>query len=123
MLLDTHLLLWSLFDTARISEPAASLMKDASTSAIVSVVNFWEIAIKRSTGKLSAPDDLPDLILELGHEIMLINPNHAWIAGALPLHHRDPFDRLLIAQAQVENLPILTHDRMFEQYDVLVIRA
>ena len=123
VLLDTHLVLWSLLDTQRIGGEAAEVLKRPGTAVVVSVVNLWEISIKRTSGKLSAPEDLPDRIRRLGHEILPITAEHAWTAGGLAPHHRDPFDRLLVAQAQVEDIPLITHDRQLERYDVRIIRA
>ena len=123
VLLDTHLVLWTLFDLDRIGGEAVPLLKRAETAIVISAVSFWEISIKRATGKLVAPDDLPAIILSMGHEILDVTPDHAWRAGALPRFHADPFDRLLVAQSQVERLPLVTHDRQLESYDVRIIRA
>jgi PIN domain nuclease of toxin-antitoxin system len=123
VLLDTHLVLWTLFDLDRIGGDAARLLKEAETAVVISAVTLWEISIKRATGKLAAPDDLPAIIRSLGHEILDVTPDHGWSAGALPRFHADPFDRLLVAQSQVERLPLVTHDRQLERYDVRIIRA
>lgn len=88
---------------------------------LVSVASFWEISIKAALGKLGTPEDLPRRVEELGFESLAIAVEHAWAVRRLPHHHRDPFDRLLIAQAQVEGLPILTADPAFDAYDVKVI--
>ncbi len=79
---------------------------------------MWEITVKRALGKLTAADDLPDRILEGGFEWLDVSSRHAWQVGALAPHHRDPFDRLLIAQALVEGLPIVTADARFAAYGV-----
>jgi PIN domain nuclease of toxin-antitoxin system len=76
------------------------------------------MAIKRSLGKLTAPDDLPDRISNEGFSWLTVSPGHAWEARRLPTHHRDPFDRLLVAQALIERLPILTTDPRFQPYGV-----
>ena len=86
-----------------------------------SAVNIWEIAIKRSIGKLDAPDDLIERAEEAGAELLSITPRHALAVGELPFHHRDPFDRLLIAQARLERCAIVTGDRAFPKYDVPVV--
>lgn len=88
---------------------------------MVSIASLWEIAIKSALGKLQAPDDLPQRVEELGFELLGITVEHAWAVRHLPHHHRDPFDRLLIAQAQVEQLPIVSVDPAFAAYDVAVI--
>lgn len=89
--------------------------------AAVSTASLWEIAIKVAIGKLEAPDDLPQHVEGLGFELLPVTAEHAWRVRDLPRHHGDPFDRLLIAQAQLERLPILTADSAFEAYDVAVV--
>jgi PIN domain nuclease of toxin-antitoxin system len=89
--------------------------------ALISTASLWEIAIKKALGKLEAPDDLPQRIEDLGFELLSITPEHAWHVRTLPHYHRDPFDRLLIAQAQVEQLSIVTADSDFDAYDVTVL--
>lgn len=119
MLLDTHALLWYVLgDRERIGGPLQKRIE--SGPSIVSVASFWEIAIKSATGKLVAPDDLPALVESLGFEVLAVASEHAWAVRNLSHHHRDPFDRLLIAQAQIERLPILTADPAFAAYDVEV---
>jgi PIN domain nuclease of toxin-antitoxin system len=123
VLLDTHVLLWSLEEPTRIGAPAKAAFRDTVTEIVVSVVNFWEIAIKRRLGDLNAPDDLPDRVHRLGHRVLNVEEQHAWHVRSLPLYHGDPFDRLLVAQAQIEDLTLVTHDRILERYDVRIIRA
>lgn len=120
MLLDSHALLWFVAgDQKRIDKALrARIEADATT---ISTASLWEIAIKASLGKLDAPDDLPKRVEQLGFELLPVTSDHAWQVRHLPFHHRDPFDRLLIAQAQVELLPILTADPAFNAYDVTVI--
>jgi PIN domain nuclease of toxin-antitoxin system len=88
---------------------------------LVSAVVLWEVAIKRQLGKLDAPADLFDQLLGAGVELLPISPRHADRVGTLPLHHRDPFDRLLIAQADCDRLALVTGDREFDRYGVPVI--
>jgi PIN domain nuclease of toxin-antitoxin system len=123
VLLDTHVLLWSLEEPTRIGAPARDAFRDTAAEVVVSVVSLWEIAIKRRLGDLNAPDDLPDRIHRLGHRVLNVEERHAWHVRNLPLHHGDPFDRLLVAQAQIEDLALVTHDRILERYDVRIIRA
>lgn len=85
------------------------------------MASLWEIAIKVALGKLDVPDDLPERVRQLGFELLPIASDHAWRVRSLPHHHGDPFDRLLIAQAQLEQLPIVTADAAFDDYDVVVI--
>lgn len=99
-LLDRHPLLWALADDERLS---ASLRTDLARNASrfgVSDVSLWEMAIKRSTGKLRIPDDLPRVVADLGFHQVPITRAQVWAVGDLPLYHRDPFDRLLVAQAR-----------------------
>lgn len=120
LLLDTHVLLWyALGDRARISRSLQARIE--AGPAIVSVASLWEVAIKVGLGKLEAPADLPERLEALGFELAPIVADHAWRVRSLPLHHRDPFDRLLIAQAQIERLPIVTADTNFDAYDVTVV--
>ena len=88
----------------------------------MSVASVWEMAVNRALGELAVPDDLPGRILDEGFTWLPISPDHAWHVGALPMHHRDPFDRLLIAQALVERLPVVTSDAGFAPYGVAVRR-
>jgi len=120
MLVDTHALLWWLSDDAALSPAAREALADPANEPFVSAVSVWEIAIKRSLGKLTAPEDLPDLIVDEGFSWLPITPLHAWQVRALPVHHRDPFDRLLVAQAISEQLPIITADARFNDYGVEV---
>jgi PIN domain nuclease of toxin-antitoxin system len=120
MLVDTHALLWWLSDDAALSAPARTAIADPANEPLVSAATVWEIAIKRALGKLTAPDDLPDLIVDEGFSWLPITPSHAWQVRELPAHHRDPFDRLLIAQATSEHLPIITGDARFNDYGVEV---
>jgi PIN domain nuclease of toxin-antitoxin system len=120
VLLDSHFLLWFLAGNRRRIGKALRIRIETEP-AIVSVASLWEIAIKLELGKLEAPDDLPALIQEAGFGILPITIEHAWRVRELPSHHRDPFDRMLIAQAQVEREPILTADRVFAGYDVTLV--
>jgi PIN domain nuclease of toxin-antitoxin system len=122
LLLDTHVLLSLLFADGRITPRAHEAMERPDSQLIVSAVSVWEIAIKRSSGKLDAPDDIIDRIEESGAELLAITARHAHAVGALPCHHRDPFDRLLIAQAQLEGCAIVTSDAAFSAYDLPVVR-
>ena len=122
-LLDSHVLLWSLEQPHRIRASARSIMAQPGASFVVSVATVWELAIKQGLGQLRASANLPDLIRKIGHEILPVSIEHAWQVRMLPAHHHDPFDRLLVAQSQVENIPLITHDRQLERYDVRIIRA
>ncbi|HEY5287832.1 MAG TPA: type II toxin-antitoxin system VapC family toxin [Solirubrobacteraceae bacterium] len=121
LLLDTHALLALLSSDYPLSSQAEEAMERADTQLLVSVVSVWEIAIKRAIGKLEAPEDLLARIDETETEILSITARHANATGELPLHHGDPFDRLLIAQAKLEGCAILTRDRTFAAYSVPVV--
>lgn len=121
LLFDTHALLAFLSGDYELSPGARTAVERPGASVIGSAVNVWEIAIKRSIGKLDAPDDLIERAEEAGVELLSITPRHAHAVGELPLHHRDPFDRLLIAQARLERCAIVTGDRAFPAYDVPVV--
>lgn len=123
ILLDTHALLWALADVGRLSKPTSALLRDTSNEVFFSAASVWEIAIKRNLGKLRVPEQLPRIAAERAFTGLPISMVHAEEAGALPLHHRDPFDRMLIAQARVESLTLLTDDSRVAGYDVRCMRA
>jgi len=120
-LLDTQVLLWALSADERL--PAwlgEAISRDAGAFG-VSDVSLWEIAIKRSTGKLRAPDDLPDVVAEVGFHQVSITRGQVWAVRDMPFHHRDPFDRLLVAQARDLGTPLVTADQAMVAYDVPVL--
>ena len=104
----------------RLSQVATDLL-DGKTEVIVSAVSIWEVAIKRSIGKLEAPPDLLAQLTRAGLQPLAISAAHADRVGSLPLHHRDPFDRLLIAQAQLEAVSLVSADGPMRRYEVEVI--
>jgi PIN domain nuclease of toxin-antitoxin system len=117
MLLDSHALLWFVAgDRKRIGKALRARIEAEATT--VSAASLWEIAIKSALGKLDTPDDLPERVEGLGFEILPVTAEHAWRVRELPRHHGDPFDRLLIVQAQVERLAIFTADSALDAYDV-----
>jgi PIN domain nuclease of toxin-antitoxin system len=118
ILLDTHILLWWLADDPLLPGPASATISDADTSVLVSAATAWEIAIKKAAGRLDAPDDLPDALAANNFDTLAITAAHALATGELPAHHSDPWDRMLIAQAQAEDLALVTVDRRFSDYDV-----
>ena len=120
LLIDTHALLWWLTDDPALSPAARTAIAEPANEPFVSAASLWEIAIKRSLGKLAAPEDLPDSISQEGFALLAISAQHAWRVGDLPMHNRDPFDRLLVAQALIERLPIITADARFSGYGVEV---
>ncbi len=123
LLLDTHVLLWWLDDSPALSEAARSAIADANNLIIVSAVVIWEIRIKQALGKLDISADFYEVIQNQGFEIIPITPDHAYAVGDLPMHHRDPFDRMLIAQAISEGFAVITHDGAFRRYPVSVVET
>lgn len=121
LLLDTHVVLWSLGDVGRLSPAARDVIASGGVPVHVSSASIWEIAIKRRSGKLKAPDDLVAQIAEAGFEELSISHRHADLAGALPPHHRDPFDRMIVAQARCEGMTIVSHDERIAAYGVRVL--
>lgn len=122
LLLDTHCWLWMRGEPARLSETSLELLRDPGSELSLSAVSAWEIAIKYAAGKLRLPEP-PSIFVErrIQEDRLLALPIshlHALRAGELPPHHSDPFDRLLIAQAQLERLTLLTADRELAKYDV-----
>ncbi len=118
---DSQVVLWHVLDDPRLGSEPTALIEADDAEVLISIASLWEIAIKKALGKLEAPDDLHERVEQLGFGLLQVAPEHAWHVRALPRHHRDPFDRLLIAQAQVERLPILTADPAFDAYDVTVL--
>jgi PIN domain nuclease of toxin-antitoxin system len=118
VLLDTHILLWWLADDPRLPTAVAAVIADRDTDVLVSAATAWEISIKQATGRLEAPDDLLDAIAANEFETLAITAKHAMAAGHLPTRHADSFDRMLIAQAQIEALTLITVDRRFSEYEV-----
>lgn len=122
-LLDTHVLFWALAEVARLTPPVRTILDAPGTRICVSVVSAWEMRIKSALGKMTLPDDLPAQLAAARFDVLTITLAHALAAGALPPHHRDPFDRMLVAQAQVGGLTLVTHDARMRPYDVAVLWA
>ena len=123
LLLDTCVLLWWLDNPDLLSKEASTAIKDPDNQMIVSVVSVWEIAIKKTLGKLESPDNLKEVIADAEFELMPIDYEHAWQVKDLPSHHRDPFDRLLVSQAQIERLTLVTRDPKLKVYNVPILEA
>lgn len=125
VLLDTHTFLWWLDDDRRLSRKARSLIAGAGTAVFVSSASAWELAIKVALGKLrddqGALERFPALLVERGMTELPITIAHAVLAGTLPRLHRDPFDRMLVAQGRLEAMPIVTNDPVFRKYEASVI--
>jgi len=127
VLVDTHVWIWSLADPNRLTPECRRLLSSSRNVIYLSAVSAWELAIKDALGKIELPEPVetyvPTRMARQGITALPITHTHALTVSTLPPHHRDPFDRLLIAQAIVERLPILTADTAFDRYDVEVIRA
>lgn len=121
LLLDTHAALWWLGDDDRFGAEAARQLDDDTNHVLLSAAVVWEVAIKRALGKLRAPTDMVLVMLGAGVQPLPIKLEHAAAVEALPTHHRDPFDRMLIAQATVEDATIVSRDEVLRQYDVETI--
>jgi PIN domain nuclease of toxin-antitoxin system len=124
-LLDTSVWLWSVTTPLRISEEGRNLLDSGHEELYLSAVSAWEISIKWASGKLHLPDRparyVPKFLAVQGIQPLPITHTHALAVSELALHHRDPFDRLLIVQAQIEDMTILTADRAFKEYDVQIL--
>jgi len=127
LLVDTHVMLWLLSDPDRLDHSAVQALRSPDNEVLVSVASLWEIAIKSATGKLrlpAAPDEwLPGEIASASLEVLDIGARHALTAGALPRHHHDPFYRMLVAQALVENLTLVTRDARLAAYGAALMPA
>ena len=127
VLLDTHVWLWMLGAPRRIAQRSRELLDSADNELVLSAASTWEIAIKYASGRLPFPGDpealVPTMMAETRVAPLEVSHAHSLRVARLPLHHRDPFDRLLIAQAQIERVPIMTADPHFGAYDVEVIAA
>lgn len=120
LLLDTHIFLWWRGEPAKVRTEVRSAIATADL-VFVSAASAWEAAIKVSLGRLELPDTIEAGVLASGFEKLLITFSHAERAAGLPPHHKDPFDRMLVAQAQAEGLTLVTHDRLLEQYEVEIL--
>ncbi len=123
ILLDTHILLWWLADDARLSEKARALIADQANQITVSAATAWEVVIKKALGKLSIDGDLEQEIGRQGFAMLPVTFAHATEISSLPAIHRDPFDRMLVAQARIENLRLLTVDQNILRYPANVIEG
>ncbi|GAA3383033.1 type II toxin-antitoxin system VapC family toxin [Cryptosporangium minutisporangium] len=120
LLLDTHVALWALAAPDELSDEFLDRLRH-DPDIYLSPVTLWEITIKQAARMLAGPADLAELVRDLGFRELPITHSHALLAGRLPLHHRDPFDRVLVAQATVEGLTLATRDEHIPKYDVAVL--
>jgi PIN domain nuclease of toxin-antitoxin system len=122
LLLDTHVLLWWLTDSPELSDDLKDQI-ETELEVYVSSATVWELSIKKTAGKLKLPDDLTGWVARSGLSELPIRLPHGDLAGRLPQIHRDPFDRVLIAQALTEKLTLVTRDGIIHRYDVPVLKA
>lgn len=122
-MLDSHVLLWALADVSRLREGSRGLIADSNNYVVVSAVSVWELRIKSALGKLSVPDALEEATRRSGFVELPITFDHAKRAAGLPAVHGDPFDRMLVAQAQIEGFEIVTRDLRLREYGVRVVAA
>jgi PIN domain nuclease of toxin-antitoxin system len=122
LLLDTHVVLWWLADDPELADQIKDRL-DHEPDVRVSAATIWEIGIKQALGKITAPADLPERVRDSGFRELPISFSHAVAAGRLPMIHKDPFDRMLVAQARCESLTLVTRDANCGQYDVPILRA
>ena len=121
LLLDTHAALWWLADDDRIGDEVARQLTDDSNQVLISAVVVWEVAIKRSLGKLEAPKAIGPTLVQAGAQPLPVTIEHAAAVENLPWVHRDPFDRLLVAQALTEDAALVSCDEPFSQYGVSIV--
>lgn len=121
LLLDTHAALWILTDDERLSDNVWRHITDSSNLVLLSAASVWEIAIKRALGKLAAPDECLALLLDTGVTALSVSAEHAASVEQLPAHHRDPFDRILIAQAIAEGAALVSCDPKLRPYGVTLV--
>ena len=120
VLLDTHVLLWWLADDAALSLRGRALLESTGNVLFVSAVSIWELRIKQALGKIELPSDFAEVLEAQGFEALPVTIAHAHALSGLPMHHRDPFDRMLVAQASSDGLTLATHDEHLTRYSVAV---
>ena len=123
LLLDTHVLLWWLNDEPKLSKKSKAAIAEGKNLVFVSAVVVWEIRIKEALGKLEIPRNFRSVLESQPFEMLDMTVEHAHAVKDLPVHHRDPFDRMLIAQAKVEGFTLLTHDARLKKYKVSLMEA
>ncbi len=124
LLLDTHIALWALTDDPRLTSQARAAILDADNHVSVSAASVWEIAIKHALGRSALPFSATAAVgyfQQAGYRLLNVSPQHAAAVESLPMLHGDPFDRLLVAQAQIEPMRLLTHDRAVAAYSESII--
>jgi PIN domain nuclease of toxin-antitoxin system len=121
LLLDTNALLWWRVESPRLPTRVSDQIRDPDNDIVVSIISFWEIVVKKALGKLRFLEDFEGVMADEQFALLTVTYAHLRLLGDLPQHHRDPFDRLLIAQALAERIPIVTADRAFAPYGVGIV--
>jgi len=121
LLLDTHIVLWWLDDSPSLPGPARNAIADMENLIVISASVIWEIRIKQALGKLKIASNFYDVVKQQGFEMLAVTSDHAYEVGNLPRHHTDPFDRILIAQARLEGLTVVTRDAVFKKYRIPIL--
>ena len=123
LLLDTHAFLWFIAGNSSLSRKARAAIEDENNRLLLSVASLWEIAIKVSLGKIKLSEPfgtlIPEQLTANGIDLLDISVEHAALVATMPFHHRDPFDRLIAAQARVENITLISTDEVFEVYEIV----
>ena len=122
-LLDTHTLLWTIFEPDKLSLEAQKIIEDQDNIICVSLISLWEVSIKQNIGRLDIPEDFFQIVNTGGFEILPLTMNQIKKYRTLPLHHRDPFDRMLIVQAKQQKLIFITRDSEISKYDVKTVKT
>lgn len=122
-LLDTHSLLWTVFEPDKLSTEAQEIIVDHNNIICVSLISLWEISIKQNIGRLDIPKEFFEVVSKGGFEMLGLTMEQIKKYRTLPLHHRDPFDRMLIVQARQQKLIFITRDSEISKYDVEIIKA
>ena len=122
-LLDTHTLLWTIFEPDKLSTEAQETIRDRQNIICVSLISLWEISIKQSIGRLDIPEEFYKVVRTGGFEILPLTMMQIEQYQSLPLHHRDPFDRMLVVQAQQQKLTLITRDSEISKYNLEILKA
>jgi len=122
-LLDTHIILWWLTDPNQIAPKARKIISDRKQKIYLSSASFWEMAIKKSIGKLTLPNNILEILIQTGFELLPITTQEALSVADLPLLHMDPFDRMLIMQAKLNDLVFITRDEKLTDYPIITLKG
>ncbi len=123
LLLDSNALLWAVLDSPRLGKAARKTMRERAGAIFFSHASIWELAIKSASGKLRLEEDFAEAAESAGFSLLPLTAQHCWQAAHLPRHHADPFDRLMVAQAEIEKLAFVTSDKILAIYGITVIDA